>query len=410
MVHTSPTAFLPAKDERRPPNKLNPNTVSRKPSRPLFRDLSEAKRNGNPEMGGAKEPQMLDPQVESRIMAAVNHEEGDRVPIWDYMDNRAVVDHICPGWSNYDDAMAEVYHTLGIDICRGYGRSYAETDDGTTWGTDDHNQTKISGRTAWHTGKPIQTLEELKAFKREPVEEERIRTEWVQSQIAQRERFEPRTMWVPCTGCGFHATYGLMGQEFFSYAIYDDPASVERIMEVEAESNYRFAKAAADFKISPMYLIGDDVAYKQKLMFSPDFLRRTFIKCLKKVAEPLKAAGVKVIFHSDGYVMDIIDDMIDAGIDGLHPIEPLAGMDIGKVKKRWGKNLVLCGNVDCSQTLPLGTVEDVRNEVRDVIRAASPGGGHIIGSSSEIVPSTPVQNVIAFYDACREFGTFPIQF
>lgn len=351
---------------------------------------------------------MLDPQVRSRIMAALNHEEGDRVPIWDYLDNRGIIDHICPGWTDYGDAMAKVYDTLGIDICRGYGKSYSEADNGTVWGSDDHNEVTVSGRTAWQTKKPIQTLDELKAFPREPADENWIRTEWVKGQIAQRERFEPRTMWVPCTGCGFHATYGMMGQTLFSYAIYDDPASIERILEAETETGRRLAKAAADFKISPMYLIGDDVAYKQKLMFSPDFLRRTFIKSLRTVAEPLKAAGVKVIFHSDGYVMDIIDDMIDAGIDGLHPIEPMAGMDIAAVKKRWGKDLVLCGNVDCSQTLPLGTVDDVIEETKACIRAAAPGGGHIIGSSSEIVPSTPVENIIAFYDACREFGTFPI--
>lgn len=352
---------------------------------------------------------MLDPKVETRILAAVSHEEGDRVPIWDYLDNRGIIDHICPGWTDYHDAMAKVYHALGIDICRGYGSSYAEGDDGTVVTHSDHNETTISGRTSWQTKKPIQTLEELQAYEREPADENWIRTEWVKGQEAQRERFAPRTMWVPCTGCGFHAAYGLMGQTLFSYAIYDDPVNVERLIEIETETCYRLAKAAADFKIAPMYLIGDDVAYKHKLMFSPDFLRRTFIKSLKKVAEPLKAAGVKVIFHSDGYVMDIIDDMIDAGIDGLHPIEPLAGMDIGLVKKRYGRNLILCGNVDCSQTLPLGTVEDVRNAVKQCIRAASPGGGHIIGSSSEIVPSTPVENIIAFYDACREFGTFPIR-
>lgn len=351
---------------------------------------------------------MLDPEVRARVLAALNHEEGDRVPIWDYLDSRGILDHICPGWTDYHDAMAKVYHALGIDICRGYGSSYSETDDGTVMTHDEHNERVISGRTSWHTKKPIQTLEELEAFRHEPTDENWIRIEWVKGQIAFRERLEPRTMWVPCTGCGFHATYGLMGQTLFSYAIYDDPASIDRVLEVETETCRRFAKAAADFDLSPMYLIGDDIAYKHKLMFSPEFLRRTFIKSLKTVAEPLKEAGVKVIFHSDGYVMDIIDDMIDVGIDGLHPIEPMAGMDIGEVKKRWGKDLVLCGNVDCSQTLPLGTVEDVRNEVREVVRAASPGGGHIIGSSSEIVPSTPVENIIAFYDACREFGTFPI--
>jgi uroporphyrinogen decarboxylase len=84
-------------------------------------------------------------------------------------------------------------------------------------------------------------------------------------------------------------------------------------------------------------------------------------------------------------------------------------MDIGFLKKRYGKNLILVGNVDCSQVLPLGTVEQVIEATKECIRRASPGGGHFIGSSSEIVPSTPVENVLAFYQACHQFGTYPIR-
>jgi uroporphyrinogen decarboxylase len=83
-------------------------------------------------------------------------------------------------------------------------------------------------------------------------------------------------------------------------------------------------------------------------------------------------------------------------------------MDIGHLKKRYGRNLILVGNVDCSQVLPLGTPEDVIAATKQCIRAASAGGGHFIGSSSEIVPSTPVQNILAFYRACRHYGRYPI--
>lgn len=352
---------------------------------------------------------MLDPQVEKRILAAINHEEGDRVPIWDYIDNRGIVDYICPGWDDYDAAMVKVYHTLGIDMCRGYGASYAESDDGTVTHSDGITERKISGRSNWLTQYPIKTLEDLKTYKAEPADEQWLRTEWVKQLRWNKERFEPYTMYVPGGGCGFHATYGLMGQALFSYAIYDDPYNIERILEVQTETSYRMAKVAAEVKLAPVYFIGDDIAYKNKLMFSPDFLRRTFVKSLKKCIEPLKAAGIKVIFHSDGYVMDILDDMIDAGIDGLNPIEPLAGMDIGLLKKRYGKKLILVGNVDCSQTLPLGTVEEVVEAVKRCLRDAGHGGGLLIGSSSEIVPSTPVENIIAFYDACRTYGRYPLK-
>ncbi len=352
---------------------------------------------------------MLEPSVKERVTAALNHEEADRVPIWDYIDNRGIVDYICPGWDDYHAAMVKVYHTLGIDMCRGYGASYATADDGVVSEADGVVQRVISGRSSWQLNYPIKTLDDLKTFTREPADENWLKNDWIPRQRSQKAAFEPYTMYIPAGGCGFHSTYGLMGQQLFSYAIYDDPVNVERILEIETESAYRLAKAAAEANLAPVYFIGDDIAYKNKLMFSPDFLRRTFIKSLKRCCEPPKAAGMKVIFHSDGYVMDILDDMIDAGIDGLNPIEPLAGMDIGLLKKRYGKNLVLVGNVDCSQTLPLGSVEDVVEATKQCLRDAGHGGGLLIGSSSEIVPSTPVENILAFYETCRTWGQYPLR-
>ena len=352
---------------------------------------------------------MLDPQVEARILASLNHEEGDRVPIWDYLDNRGIVDRICPGWTDYHAAMVKVYHTLGIDMCRGYGSSYAESDNGTVTHCDEVTEHRISGRSNWMVRYPIKTLDDLKTFTHEPADENWASNDWVESLRQQKARFEPHTMYIPGAGCGFHSTYGLMGQEFFSYAIYDDPTNIERILEIETESAYRLARAAAKAELCPIYFIGDDVAYKGALLYSPDFLRRTFVKSLAKCIEPVKAAGIKVIFHSDGYVMEILDDMIDVGIDGLNPIEPLAGMDIGYLKKHYGKDLVLVGGVDCSQLLPRGSVEDVVRGTKEVLRLAGQGGGLFIGSSSEIVPSTPVENILAFYETCRTAGRYPLR-
>lgn len=352
---------------------------------------------------------MLDRKVEERVLSALNHEEGDRVPIWDYLDNRAIVDHICPGWDDYNAAMVKVYHSLGIDLCRGYGSSYAQEDDGTVIHSDGVTERKISGRSNWMTHYPIKNLDDLRSFRRDPADQGWVENDWINHIRAEKSRFEPHTMYVPGGGCGFHSTYGLMGQELFSYAIYDDPVNIERIMEVETESAYRMARAAANAQLAPMYFIGDDVAYKGALLFSPEYLRRTFIKSLRKCIEPVKAAGQKVIFHSDGYVMEILDDMIDAGIDGLNPIEPLAGMDIAYLKKRYGRNLVLVGNVDCSQLLPRGSVQDVIEGTKQCLRDAGHGGGLFIGSSSEITPSTPAENVLAFFDTCRTWGTYPLR-
>ncbi|MEW6358770.1 MAG: uroporphyrinogen decarboxylase family protein [Planctomycetota bacterium] len=351
---------------------------------------------------------LLDPTVRDRIMAAMNFEEGDRVPIWDYLDNRGIFEHFNPPDADYHAGMVKVYHALGIDLCRGYGASFKEEQDGTV--TEQGSQEiTISGRTRWVSKKAIRSLDDLRAWNGRPATAEQIRESWLKSTTAQQDRFGPHTMYVPGHGCGFHGTYGTMGLELFSYAIHDARDAVEKLMNVLNTNSVRTATVAAEKRLCPMFFVGDDIAYKGALMFSPAFLRETFIPCLARVCEPLVNAGIKVIFHSDGYVMEILDDMIEAGISGLNPVEPIAGMDIGLLKKRYGRNLILVGNVDCSQVLPLGTREEVVEATKACIRAASPGGGHFIGSSSEITPSTPVENILAFYATCRDFGAYPIR-
>lgn len=358
-----------------------------------------------------QQPAALDRAVEERIARSINFEEGDRVPIWDYIDNPSAIDHFAPGEEDLLAANVKVYHGLGIDLCRGFGGSYAAERNGEQH-TDDEGAVRsiISGQTCWSVRKAIRSIEELRAYKPPaPRDIEQMRAEWVPHVRAVQAAFAPLTMYVPGHGCGFHGTYDMMGLQLFSYAIYDCPAEVERLIEAGNVPGVHIARIAAEAKLCPLFFIGDDIAYKQRLMFSPEFLRRTFIRALRNMCEPLRNAGIKVIFHSDGNVTDILDDMIEAGISGLNPIEPLAGMDIGWLKRRYGKELILVGNVDCSQVLPLGTVAEVVAAAQECLRQAAPGGGHFIGSSSEITPSTPLENVLAFYEACREHGRYPIR-
>jgi uroporphyrinogen decarboxylase len=344
----------------------------------------------------------LDPIVEERILTSLHHRQGDRVPIWDYLDNRAIFEHFNPDGADFDQGMVKVYHELGIDLCRGYGASYSEAQEG-----ESSENSLVSGRTNWATRYPIESLADLGDY------EPRLPTDeslggWLAGIRRQQEAFEPYTMYVPGGGCGFHDTYGLMGVGLFSLAIYDARDDLERVLWGMNQASVKYAQAAAEARLCPIFFIGDDIAYKGTTLFSPQFLRETFVECLRRTTEPVKNAGMKVIFHSDGNVMPVLDDMIDAGIDGLNPIEPIAGMDIGFLKRRYGNHLVLVGNVDCSQVLPLGTRQEVIEATKECIRRASPGGGHFIGSSSEIVPSTPVENILAFYETARQYGRYPI--
>ncbi len=352
---------------------------------------------------------MLDPIVRERIETALHHREPDRVPIWDFIDSRAAYDHFAPGVADLVEASVRVFHGLGIDLCRGFVPTWTEADTTHLAEADDPSVSTVSGRTNWAKW-TVRSLEQLRATRLPEPDAAYYAGPWIDEHRRLKAAFEPHTLWVPGAGVGFHAAYGMMGVERFSLATYDARDEIERLLwEHTAHSVAACEAAAANPDLGPIFFLGDDIAYKGALLYSPAFLRETFIPQLAACCAPLNRAGYKVIFHSDGYVMELLDDMVEAGIAGLNPIEPIAGMDIGLVKRRYGKRLVLVGNVDCSQVLPLGSQAHVVQAVKQCLREAAPGGGHFIGSSSEIVPATPLANILTFYDACREFGRYPIR-
>jgi len=122
-----------------------------------------------------------------------------------------------------------------------------------------------------------------------------------------------------------------------------------------------------------------------------------------QVIAPLKAADIKVIWHSDGNVADVLDDAVACGFDGINPIDPSAGMDIAAIRARY-PDLLLVGNVDGMKTLPFGAEKDVREEVRRCIRATG-GRGHLLQCGcGQIMPDVPAENVIAYLDEARRFS------
>lgn len=83
--------------------------------------------------------------------------------------------------------------------------------------------------------------------------------------------------------------------------------------------------------------------------------------------------------------------------------------DLAALKKRFGRNIVFCGAIDSQKILPLGSPEDVRQEVRRVMRILGPGGGYMVGAVHTVMNDVPPENVLAMVDAVEEFGHYPLQ-
>jgi len=125
-----------------------------------------------------------------------------------------------------------------------------------------------------------------------------------------------------------------------------------------------------------------------------------------QIVEHAHKHGIKAVKHSDGAITPFVPCFIEEGFDALHPIQPQC-MDIGETKREFGSRLCIMGNIDCADLLVSGTPDDVRENVRQTIAVAAPGGGYIISSSNTIHPGCKPENYIAMVEAAREYGCYP---
>jgi uroporphyrinogen decarboxylase len=195
-----------------------------------------------------------------------------------------------------------------------------------------------------------------------------------------------------------------LGLEGFSYALADDPGLVETVLGRYADWSVAVIRHLRDVGVDYVWTF-DDMAYKAGPMFSPRVLNDVFMPHLRRVADAIKGEGFPWIFHSDGDLMRILDDLMTLGFDGLHPIEP-GPMDIEALKRDYGDRLCLIGNIDLHYTLTRGTPEEVEDEVRRRIEIIGKGGGYMISSANSVTFYCKIENVWAMAEAIRKYGAY----
>lgn len=194
--------------------------------------------------------------------------------------------------------------------------------------------------------------------------------------------------------------YGEVGLEAFSYYMADCESAIIEQLEMSTEHAFRWAAAIpADDPFHAVF-IGDDIAFKSGPLVNPRWLEHHYFPRLHRVIEAIHARGKKVVFHSDGNLNPIMDDLMAAGIDALNPIEVMAGMDLKDLHQRYPK-LVFAGGIDVSHLLPFGTPQQVKDTV---IKAIEDTEGQILaGSSTEVTNVVPLENYLAMREAAMGY-------
>ena len=205
----------------------------------------------------------------------------------------------------------------------------------------------------------------------------------------------------------FGNTSQCMGLENFSYALYDNPSLIEALFERIGSAYLEITKRLVTMPKLGAVFMSDDLAHTIGPLVSPKVYRKHVYPWYKKIGQVLADANLPFLFHSDGNLWDLLDDLADCGIRGIHPIEPQA-MDIVELKQRYGDRFCIFGNIDLDYTLTKGTVQEVDDLVKRRITELAPGGGYGLASSNSVPDYVKPENFRAMVTAAMKYGKYPI--
>lgn len=208
-------------------------------------------------------------------------------------------------------------------------------------------------------------------------------------------------------GCFFEELSSIFGFERLFNLLVRNKQFIRKAVKQLNEYSITVAKKAL-LKGAKYIYVTNDIGYKGRTIISPKMFRELFKPRIKKFCEVVHQYGGKVIMHSCGYIMELLSDFVEMGIDALHPIEKAAGNDIVEIKNQYKDDLVLIGNVPIP-LLTHGTPKENYEYVKFLLKNVSSRGGHIISSSHSVTQWCKLKNFYAYYKAAKDFGQYPIK-
>jgi len=197
-----------------------------------------------------------------------------------------------------------------------------------------------------------------------------------------------------------------MGMAFYSRMLHKDPNLIKEVHEVIAQFTKDCYMSYMDAG-AELFIESGDLAYKTGPMMSPKKFYEVLLPAYKMITDAVHERGGKIVLHTDGRVTPLLDFVVDCGFDGLHSLEPTAGVDLAFVKKKVGDKLCLMGNIDVAHILVDATKEEVYDAVKYAIKTGGPGGGFVV-SAANMHPGVNVPNLRWMVEATKEFGTYPL--
>jgi uroporphyrinogen decarboxylase len=212
---------------------------------------------------------------------------------------------------------------------------------------------------------------------------------------------------IAMSGKIFTLAWMLMGFNNFSMSLIMDENLVGDVFKKLAEIQLAALDRILSLSNVGAVWVVDDVAFGTGPIISPQALKDHVFTWYAQIAKKCHAKGAPLIMHSDGDMRRLIPNLIEIGLDALHPVDPNC-MDIREIKKEYGQDLCLIGNVS-NELLRSGTPEEVRAIVKGLIKDLGPGGGFCLGSGNSVPDWARFENFMAMREAGLEYGGYPIK-
>ena len=343
---------------------------------------------------------------QERVLAAIDHQRPDRVPTFDSF------------WADFRDrCMAELSLSPDVNLDDHFGidvgiavadespfptRVEVLREDGhTTVSRDGWGRVKETRRDAYFYRElevAVQEPRDLDRLVFDPPTMDQRYAGFLGYVAANRDR---RCVFCKTGGPYLRTTF-LRGEVDFLTDIAEDPPFARALADRVADHIIQIGLES--LKRGQLYGTGlwiyDDMAYNDTPMMSPSSFEQVFLPAYCRMVAAFKGAGAAhVILHSDGNIAPILDMLLEAGIDGINPVEPKAGMHLPSLKERYGDRLALIGGMCNSHVLPEGPLSAIRDQAREILEAGQ-DGGVIVGAHS-IGSDIPVSHYTAYHRAVR---------
>jgi uroporphyrinogen-III decarboxylase len=198
--------------------------------------------------------------------------------------------------------------------------------------------------------------------------------------------------------------------EHMYYKMYDEPELVDAVLtyivDYYATVSERIFDVASD--VIDVFFIGNDFGGQRGPLLSEEMFRRFILPHLARLVDLGHSYGLKVMMHCCGGFAELIPAMIEIGMDGLHALQPCCeNMSPQRLKKDFGDKILLNGAIDSHHVLLESLPKEIRVKTREVVEIMMPGGGYVAGASHDwILRETPLENVLAMFDAIQEYGVY----